>query len=362
MPAFPAIEPINRGYGLGAHPVVVEAFGNSGEVRFLQCDTLSGVPVALDFPALTTSEAATIRDHYLGQREHRPFIIPAALWRSHSSQFNTVPAANIWRYAGPPVETPRSGELVDVSVSLVSAYAPDAARIINGGALMQAPGLGTGVVVGFFLVSGGTFTQAPSLTPGVASLAISGGTFTQTPSLAPGAVEGGSMVTFTGGTALAWNDSRGLDAAYGYSFTLASAKTIKAVGFYDAGGNGLTRAFVIAVATGWGSTLTFSNYIPVTTSNFFYVIVPSGTTAPLDGVWRKVEFSDGVTLQAGTYAVTATVDFEGPEGTTDSLIKNATGVTAAAGVTINGPIATDGFDVLSSSGDSPAYFGPVLFF
>jgi hypothetical protein len=120
MAAFPAIEPIDRSYGLGAHPVAVAAFSSSDEVRFLQGTTSSGVPMALEFQALTTSEATAIRDHYLGQREHLAFTIPAALWRTHTSQTDVVPAAHAWRYAGPPVESPRSGGLVNVSVSLVS--------------------------------------------------------------------------------------------------------------------------------------------------------------------------------------------------------------------------------------------------
>jgi hypothetical protein len=50
-----------------------------------------------------------------------------------------------------------------------------------------------------------------------------------------------------------------------------------------------------------------------------------------------------------------------------TMIKNATGLTAVAGVTINGPLAYDVTgqleqDALGTTGDNPAYFGPVLFF
>ena len=122
MAAFPSIEPIDRSYGLGAHPVAVEVFSNTDEVRFLQGATSSGVPIELAFPALTTSEATSIRDHYLGQREHLPFTIPAALWLTHASQTDVVPASHFWRYAGPPVEAPRTGGLVDVSVQMISVF------------------------------------------------------------------------------------------------------------------------------------------------------------------------------------------------------------------------------------------------
>jgi hypothetical protein len=107
---------------LGAHPVVIEAFSNTDEVRFLHGNTSSGVPMTLEFLARTTSTATTIRDHYLGQKEHRAFTIPAALWRGHASQTDVVPAAHFWRYTDQPVETPRSGGLVDVSVSLISVF------------------------------------------------------------------------------------------------------------------------------------------------------------------------------------------------------------------------------------------------
>jgi hypothetical protein len=46
------------------------------------------------------------------------------------------------------------------------------------------------------------------------------------------------------------------------------------------------------------------------------------------------------------------------------MIKNATGLTTQSGVTINGPLAYDisSEEAVSTTGDNPAYFGPVLFF
>lgn len=86
MAAFPNIEPTGRSYGLGAHPVAVAAFSSSDEVRFLMGATSTGVPLALEFRALNTADATAIRDHYLAQREHLAFTIPADLWRTHASQ------------------------------------------------------------------------------------------------------------------------------------------------------------------------------------------------------------------------------------------------------------------------------------
>lgn len=120
MAAFPSIEPTGRSYDLGAHPVEAATFGSGDAIRFLIGSESSGVPIALEFRALTTADATAIRDHYLAQKEHQPFTIPAHLWRTHSSATDVVPAGHAYLYAGPPEEAPRSGGLVDVSVSIVS--------------------------------------------------------------------------------------------------------------------------------------------------------------------------------------------------------------------------------------------------
>lgn len=122
MAAFPSIEPTGRSYGLGAHAIEVAGFTSSDEVRFLHGATSTGVALALEFQAISSSSATAIRDHYLGQKEHQSFTIPVHLWRTHASITDVVPAAHAWLYAGPPQESPSSGGLVDVSVSLISAY------------------------------------------------------------------------------------------------------------------------------------------------------------------------------------------------------------------------------------------------
>lgn len=120
MAAFPSIEPLERSYGLGAHVIGAADFPNADQTRFLHSSVAVDVPIALEFRALSTSDATAIRDHYLSQKEHQPFTIPAQLWRTHSSATDVVPAAQLYRYAEPPQESPRSGGLVDVSVSLIT--------------------------------------------------------------------------------------------------------------------------------------------------------------------------------------------------------------------------------------------------
>jgi hypothetical protein len=171
-----------------------------------------------------------------------------------------------------------------------------------------------------------------------------------------------AMVAFTGGTSLAWSENR----IYGYSFTLSSAKQIKGVGVYDAGGDGLQDAISVYVGINFGEYLPYGNDVleinpgqPGFTGR--YIAVAAGTAAPLDGAWRKVSF-EGATLQPGTYGVFAYLTSAATSSYT--MIKNATGLTTQSGVTINGPLAYDisSEEAVSTTGDNPAYFGPVLFF
>jgi hypothetical protein len=120
MAAFPSIEPLDRSYDLGAHVQSAATFANLDEIRFLHGSVAVDVPVSLAFKSLSTADATAIRDHYIAQKQHQPFTIPAALWRTHSSLYDVVPSTHLYRYTGPPDETPHSGGLVDVSVSLVS--------------------------------------------------------------------------------------------------------------------------------------------------------------------------------------------------------------------------------------------------
>jgi hypothetical protein len=121
MAQFPSIEPLDRSYDLGVHPIGTSAFANGDECRFLHGSIATGVPMSLLFPGLTLTKARQISGHWDAHGTIRPFPIPAHLWRTHTSQTDVVPAGFLWRWAGPPDETPRSGGLFDVSVSLLSA-------------------------------------------------------------------------------------------------------------------------------------------------------------------------------------------------------------------------------------------------
>ena len=121
MAQFPSIEPLNRSYDLGSHPIAAASFNNGDETRFLHGAYFAvGVPVALQFPALTLTEARLISDHFASHGTARSFTIPAHLWRTHTSQTDVVPAGFLWRYAGAPDETPLNGGLFDVAVNLLT--------------------------------------------------------------------------------------------------------------------------------------------------------------------------------------------------------------------------------------------------
>jgi len=120
MAQFPALEPLERSYGLGAHPVSAATLANGDETRFLHGVQAFGVPISLQFRKLNATDTQSIRDHYAAHSLARPFKIPAELWRTHATATDVVPVEFAWRYAAPPEETPISGGLFDVSVSLLS--------------------------------------------------------------------------------------------------------------------------------------------------------------------------------------------------------------------------------------------------
>jgi len=120
MAQFPAIEPLERSYDLGSHPISRANFNNGDETRFRHGGEAVGVPLPLRFLAISLTKARLISDHFASHGTVRPFTIPAQLWRTHSSRSDVLPVAYAWRYSGPPEETPRGGGLFDVSVSLLS--------------------------------------------------------------------------------------------------------------------------------------------------------------------------------------------------------------------------------------------------
>jgi hypothetical protein len=120
MAAFPSIEPLGRSYDLGSHPISTETFNNGDETRFLHGSLAVAVPLQFAFPALTLADARLITGHWDTHGTIRLFTIPLELWRMHSNRYDVVPAGFLFRWAGPPEETPRSGGLFNVVFTLIS--------------------------------------------------------------------------------------------------------------------------------------------------------------------------------------------------------------------------------------------------
>jgi len=120
MADFPSIEPIERSYDLGAHPIGVVTFANGDETRFLHGLVAVGVPLPLRFVAINLTKARQISDHFDTHGTTRLFRIPAELWRMHTNRYDLVGPGFLWRWTAAPEETPLGGSLFDVAVSLLS--------------------------------------------------------------------------------------------------------------------------------------------------------------------------------------------------------------------------------------------------
>ncbi|MBU6250971.1 MAG: hypothetical protein KGO47_07395 [Cyanobacteria bacterium REEB417] len=223
--------------------------------------------------------------------------------------------------------------------------------------LMAGSGAGAALARSLGTVAGGGAGAIASVMPGYRLLAGGGGGVVAAVEEATGPI-----LTFTGGSSMAWDVSNGDNMNYGYSFTLSSARQIKGFGIYDAGGNGLNYGFIVFIVQNLGELW---DTVGLEGEGQFYAEIPNGTTAPLVGPWRTVMLENGYTLQPGTYGIVARWDAAveplNINAPVDSLIKNASTVTPTGGVTINGPLALYYGNPISTTGDGPGYFGPVLF-
>jgi hypothetical protein len=120
MSDFPSIEPLERSYDLGAHPMDAATFANGDETQFLHGLVAVGVPLPLRFVAINLIDARLISGHFDAHGTTRLFRIPPEIWRMHSDRYDVVGPGFRWRWTAAPEETPRDGGLYDVSVSLLS--------------------------------------------------------------------------------------------------------------------------------------------------------------------------------------------------------------------------------------------------
>jgi hypothetical protein len=102
------------------------------------------------------------------------------------------------------------------------------------------------------------------------------------------------VVDFTGGGA----EVAGSSSVVGWEFSVSSAITIDALGFWDEAGDGLNTAHDVGLWNGDGTTLLTSTTVNNSST-------PAASTSP-DGFWRFQSISPLV-LVPGNYVVAATV-------------------------------------------------------
>jgi hypothetical protein len=269
------------------------------------------------------------------------------------SGFDPMAPGNIWASFG---TTGVEGDVYAVELTRTSAVGAVAENVRRESVsrslswVLEAPYNATPVTE-----SGTSVASAISIIlPGIVLFAGGGsGAIAEVPQ-----ASGQALLAFTGGTTMAWSSSKD---AYGFTFTLSTAKTIKGVGFYDVNGTGLAGAYSIALfadSLDFASTWVFFD----AGENHQIMEIPSGTTAPLDGAWRRVDLTtQGATLQTN---VTYTLVCEPLSmSNVDSLKKNVTGVTTVSGATFGQNYAWNLSHVASTtSSDGTAYFGPMIFF
>lgn len=164
------------------------------------------------------------------------------------------------------------------------------------------------------------------------------------------------LLSYASGTSMNWDDPQVL---YGFSFTLATAKTVAALGVYDPGGNGLGSSYSFAITTSSDLSIFPDNAILIDGQS--ETTIPSGATAPLVDGYRKVSITSRPTLSPGTYWLVLL-----PNGVdVDPILKNLSGVATASGVTfgVNAQWESGGApEHTTDSGDGVAYVGPMIWF
>jgi hypothetical protein len=121
MADFPALEPVRRAYTFGAFPVTEETGFGGGSVRFLHGSFNAGHELELQFEYITADEVKLVRDHYRGQQGSLLAFQLSAAAKAGNTHIDSLGATKLlWKYAGPPEESHRSGNLFDLTVVLES--------------------------------------------------------------------------------------------------------------------------------------------------------------------------------------------------------------------------------------------------
>jgi hypothetical protein len=414
MAAFPPLAPSAAPITPGAWPVSAISSLNGAESRIRQGSAQIDRRLQLTFPNVTEANFLAILNHYRGQRSgfdsfgFDPTTLAADL----------TPAGYAWLYTSHPQVVDEHADVFTVvcefkaeprglvvalgkawrsaQTSLTRNVAPGV-QWVNGQSSFL-PGTGARFAAGVRWETSTVFapqsssmgvawaTSSTTFLPGN-GLSLAAGAqwvttstaFTQqgvnkgkawstsTTTLSPGARSAssggssggtGAAFAFTGGTSVAFDIN---EEYYGFVFTLSTAKTVAGFGIYNPAQVTMNNSYVFSVfqvatlapfATTGGQINQAASILPGS--------YQEGNTAFFDGSWRRIDVGSQFTLQPGTYVLLARNDYS---GFSDTIVKNATGVTAASGVAFVQNLAyLTGGDNATIPAAGTAYFGPMIFF
>jgi hypothetical protein len=136
----------------------------------------------------------------------------------------------------------------------------------------------------------------------------------------------------------------GVNASFGYAFTLSSPVTVTNLGLFDDGDDGLIESHAVTIWTSTGTQLVQTT-------------IPAGTGGTLIDGFRYVSIAP-FTLAAGPYTIAGF--YTSGVGNFGDLFASGQSITSAPGVSYVGSRSEEGFVFpTGDTGDFPnAYFGP----
>ena len=377
MATFPLLIPSEAPITPGAWPVTITSSLNGAESRIKHGSTQIGRQLRLTFTNITEADFLAILAHYRGQRSG----FDSFGFDPNTLSPDLTPAGHAWLYASPPQVTDEHADCFTVAcefraeprglvvvpgVAWVSAASVLRPNTTPGPAWVSAattflPGTGARVTYGARWVTEWTRFTRDSVVPGVAWVTPST-TFTPGQAVVSGSNSGGTgaLLTFTGGTSMAWNPD---EENYGFVFTLSASRTVAGYGLYNPNQITFNNDYTFQIV----KLTTVSPFDPATTETTLGTLNAGSSqdtsngdgAAYFDGAWRRRNKASGPTLTAGTYAFWVVWS---NTGSPDNIIKSATGITTQSGVTYVQNFAyLTGDSSATISADGAGYFGPMLF-
>ena len=120
MATFPSLQALSRSYSLnGRTSSAYETERSRVQITFINGITPTNRVFRFGFPLITLADAVAISNHYIGEKQHGRFPIPATIWQSHPNLYDVTPANQLYRYLSPPTREYVNG-LYNVTIELTS--------------------------------------------------------------------------------------------------------------------------------------------------------------------------------------------------------------------------------------------------